>query len=416
MSADDLRIAQGQVRCGRCLAVFNALSTLYDDRPSQKSAARAETTPTSAAAETQETPCAVAEPDLSPTSDAHAQSVPVAASEEYSDPSPTDVQNVVETAVPRLESEASTVVTPALLTEHEATDTSPDDALAAQLAANDASIDDQPAANEPFIEDSDASANDRLVSEPLVVEQVAAEAEVPAPLAGSIDLSDDNDPLFMRPATEIVAAEDILTQLEESPQLAPQDAADPPAEETAATSDFTAPRRSIDWRWAVGCAVLLLLLAVQVLHINRDALATGNRTGPLLRSLYERLGAPIAPHWDVAAYEVRQQGAVGAADAAAPLTLRASIINRGERTQPLPLLRVTLQDRFGNHVALRDLQPREYLPTPQSAALLGPGQRVDAEVAMADPGGKAVGFEIDACLQVVPGRYSCANERPSGTR
>ena len=36
MAAADLRVAQGQVRCGRCLSIFNALATLYDDLPGHK--------------------------------------------------------------------------------------------------------------------------------------------------------------------------------------------------------------------------------------------------------------------------------------------------------------------------------------------------------------------------------------------
>src|SRR5579872_5862093 len=33
VTAADLRIAQGYVRCGRCLNVFNALARLSEDRP-----------------------------------------------------------------------------------------------------------------------------------------------------------------------------------------------------------------------------------------------------------------------------------------------------------------------------------------------------------------------------------------------
>ncbi|MGH8181353.1 MAG: MJ0042-type zinc finger domain-containing protein [Steroidobacteraceae bacterium] len=33
VTAADLRVAQGYVRCGRCLNVFNALSRLSEERP-----------------------------------------------------------------------------------------------------------------------------------------------------------------------------------------------------------------------------------------------------------------------------------------------------------------------------------------------------------------------------------------------
>ena len=43
VTAADLRVAQGQVRCGRCLAVFNSLVSLYDDLPGHRSSSSAAT-------------------------------------------------------------------------------------------------------------------------------------------------------------------------------------------------------------------------------------------------------------------------------------------------------------------------------------------------------------------------------------
>ena len=45
------------------------------------------------------------------------------------------------------------------------------------------------------------------------------------------------------------------------------------------------------------------------------------------------------------------------------LRVRLSVQNESSRVQPLPLLRLTLQDRFGNAVATRDLEPADYLPS-----------------------------------------------------
>jgi hypothetical protein len=60
---------------------------------------------------------------------------------------------------------------------------------------------------------------------------------------------------------------------------------------------------------------------------------------------------------------------------------------------------VTLQDRFGNRIAARDVPPRDYLPSSVAPGLLlAAGSRVDATLVFVDPGPQAVGFEIDACL------------------
>jgi hypothetical protein len=80
----------------------------------------------------------------------------------------------------------------------------------------------------------------------------------------------------------------------------------------------------------------------------------------------------------------------------------------------LPLLRVVMQDRFGNRVAARDLQPAEYLgPGAPPVSLMAPGQRVDVQVAFQDPGQAATGFEIDACMAHRDHTVSCANDPSS---
>jgi hypothetical protein len=77
----------------------------------------------------------------------------------------------------------------------------------------------------------------------------------------------------------------------------------------------------------------------------------------------------------------------------------------------MPLLRLTLQDRYGKRIASRDLKPVEYLGAHAGArAFLAAGQRVDAEVAVVDPGSNAVGFEVDACLPNGNGGVACAND------
>jgi Protein of unknown function (DUF3426) len=163
--------------------------------------------------------------------------------------------------------------------------------------------------------------------------------------------------------------------------------------------------------WTAGSAVLLLMLVVQIVHhFRHDLAANATFNGPLT-SIYAVLGIPLVPRWDLGSYEVRQLGASTAADAPGQITVRASVKNGAHQAQPLPLLRVTLQDRFGNRIASRDVPPQSYLPRAiPSSSLLSAGQRIDAEMAFVDPGSNAVGFEIDACLPAPGGGISCAND------
>jgi predicted Zn finger-like uncharacterized protein len=164
------------------------------------------------------------------------------------------------------------------------------------------------------------------------------------------------------------------------------------------------------WQWAAGSALLMLILFAQIINHQRDALATDPRFSKSLSAVYTALGVRLTPRWDLRAYDVRQLGATVEAGATGAITVRASIRNAGTRPQPLPLLRVTLQDRFGNRLASRDVLPRDYLPSGISpAASLTTDQRIDAELAFVDPGASAVGFELDACLPL-GGGIVCAND------
>jgi hypothetical protein len=97
--------------------------------------------------------------------------------------------------------------------------------------------------------------------------------------------------------------------------------------------------------------------------------------------------------------------------------VRASVKNNAGQPLPLPLLRITMQDRYGNRIATRDVDPKSYVPgaVPRDANL-GVGQRIDAEMTFKDPGQDAVGFEIDACLPNAAGRIACANDAALAAR
>jgi Protein of unknown function (DUF3426) len=134
--------------------------------------------------------------------------------------------------------------------------------------------------------------------------------------------------------------------------------------------------------------------------------------GSAIGKIYGGLGVKLSPHWDLNAYEVRQWGAAAEPGDSGTLRVRASVFNSSRHAQPYPLLRLTLQDRFGGTVGSRDLEPREYLPVvPAGNELLGAGQRVDADIAIVDPGKDAVGFEIDVCLRDAT-YLKCATEQP----
>jgi hypothetical protein len=161
--------------------------------------------------------------------------------------------------------------------------------------------------------------------------------------------------------------------------------------------------------------VLSVLLVAQAIHHNRHSLATNALLNRPLTKFYKAIGVPLVPSWDLRSYDVRQLGA--SSNEGGTLTVRASLKNNATQPLPLPLLRITMQDRYGNRIATRDVPPSGYAPggLPPEAHL-GVGQRIDAEMTFKDPGQNAVGFEIDACLATANGTIACANDQPAAAR
>jgi hypothetical protein len=163
--------------------------------------------------------------------------------------------------------------------------------------------------------------------------------------------------------------------------------------------------------WTAGTGAMILLLVIQVLNHYRNDLAATPQFNKPITALYAALGIQLTPRWDLHAYDVRQLGASVDSANAGEIMVRASVKNGARQAQPMPLLRVTLQDRYGNRIAARDVPPGNYLPRATAdIGYLPAGQRIDAEMAFVDPGSNAVGFEIDACLPAPAGGIACAND------
>jgi predicted Zn finger-like uncharacterized protein len=171
-----------------------------------------------------------------------------------------------------------------------------------------------------------------------------------------------------------------------------------------------AGERRHSWAWGIGALLLALTLAAQWVHLHRQDLARDARLGPALRGVYSSLGMPLAPNWDLAAFEVRQWGANEAPPSAGgTMTVRASLRNGASFAQPMPLLRLEFEDRFGATVARRDFEPREYLEDPaQATRQLAAGASTGAELEIVDAASDAVGYRLDVCMRNDDGAIHCA--------
>jgi predicted Zn finger-like uncharacterized protein len=486
VTAADLRVAQGYVRCGRCSSVFNALARLSDERQAALSAGE----PAAAPAPEPETPAQEERADISPLDEALARSEesetpesPTTDEEPFSedalefDPETTDVNSVFVKPPPNPQWTAATGSFKAKRaaseepTTGEATPGAPGDsqvdveidgAFLAEILREPAPADSaHPTAGPPPAELPRSAASRAPPPQQRAPPPRAGPAPAPAPPprappasvppatrappdsapergtaeadaaadraapAGSPRAAARHVPAHTRPPAEASTRSRSGAAREAEPPAREAQALQPTAEPMAAALDLdpeetTVPRGAaarfrIPWvhsqLWSAGAALALVLLAAQVVNHYRDELAASSRFGRPLTALYASLGVQLVPHWDLRAYDVRQLGASADPAGSGIITVRASIKNAGPQPQPLPLLRVTLQDRFGNRIAARDVAPRFYVPrsVPETSSLAG-GQRIDAEMGFLDPGANAVGFEIDACLPSSGGGITCAND------
>jgi predicted Zn finger-like uncharacterized protein len=366
VTAGDLRLGQGYVRCGRCSNVFNALVGLSEER---QAALKGESPASSAPTDASDPAASISELPRELSEGPDPEEVPDTALE--FDPESADLTEVFVEARPGPHDVTSGTFETIVLESGDLP----------RVAANDGEAEAQ-AANESIVQDGE-----------LATREVASGG-------ASFDRSRIETP-----------------RLRETSAGPNEDSSAPDAVAAGLASGDSAPSTRRAFTWSAGIVLAVLLLAAQLLHHHRDELAVDARYREPLTALYAALGIPLAPRWDLAEYDVRQLGASADAGSKGVLTVRASVQNSGDNPQPLPLLRVTVQDRFGNRIAARDVGPASYAGSAAAISdFLEVGERIDAEIQLADPGPDAVGFELDACLPYEGGRIACANEQRARSR
>jgi predicted Zn finger-like uncharacterized protein len=165
--------------------------------------------------------------------------------------------------------------------------------------------------------------------------------------------------------------------------------------------------------WTLAAAGLVLLLVLQLAHSHRFTLARHPVLGPPLIGLYGFFGLTLRPDWNLHAYEILQWHVGSDPTTPGTLRVRASIKNLAPFAQPYPLLKLVLEDRWGEQVRAREFEPAEYLdPTTAPDRLLAPAQQANATINIVDPGPDAEGFRFDVCLRGAAGPV-CAADVPS---
>ena len=402
LSAEVLRAAGGQVRCGKCGEVFNALAHLAEDA-SAFTVSETEIDLEFRADSILESPSPVAPPRNPPPADDFAASGPEIARLQIMDWNGDESFDAAAEEVEETESEqfgetSLEFTLPPGELDRIFVETKKKGALST-LAQPPAAPPSTPPPPHPEDIDIFIAAADAAEAAP----EAASSAEVPL----GFEVSDD-------------VRREMLSVLESPDDIEPPAGVQRPARVQRPTRSRRRQRESpFDLApqesnrtfipWLIAAVASGLLLVAQVVHQNREWLAGHAPLGGTLRALYSTMGAPVAPSANLSAYQLRQWGVTGDPAADGTLRVRASILNTAAQLEPYPLLRVTLANRFGSSIGTRDFEPSEYLGKP-TAKLLAPSERADAIMDILDPGKSAEGFEIDVCLRGADRRVSCASD------
>jgi predicted Zn finger-like uncharacterized protein len=387
LSAEDLRAAGGQVRCGRCGEVFNALARLAED---------------ATAFSMGESPLEMetrADEILQSTAMSREPAEPVEPEETTEPEAPADLAaadvEFAQLLVLELYGDERRAPTAATPTSPMAPVTPAAPVAAAVTPAAEIGDDDplQEAALEFTLPPGEL---DRIFVESrrqVLQTMPAAPAAAPTPPPQNAVEPVERPP--NRPVGLDVSEgvrREVLAGIEEM-----------------ALPEISGPsRRGLPFAvWLYAAIFLALCLGAQMIHENRAWIAKHAPLGSRLHGLYAALGVERPEAANLSAYQLRQWGVTGDSGANGTLRMRASILNTAAQAQPFPLLRVTLANRFGNRIGARDFGPAEYLGKPISR-MLAPGERVDATLDLMDPGNDAEGFEIDVCLRGIDKKIRCA--------
>jgi len=171
------------------------------------------------------------------------------------------------------------------------------------------------------------------------------------------------------------------------------------------------PHRRPWFKWAIRLTIALVLLALIAtgIHSQHGVLMRNASIAPVLERAYGIIGVTVQPTWDIAAFDIFDSSARSSDN---DLIVMASFTNRAEFAQPYPVLRVTLENRWGQAIGQEDFSPRNYLRGYVAGRNMGAGERARAEVILRSPGAAAEGFSVDLCLESVNGSFSCLADRP----
>jgi hypothetical protein len=273
-----------------------------------------------------------------------------------------------------------------------------------------------PAVELPAVETLAPSSTEVAPIQPFAVESLTAPAPEPPPLVAD---AAPRKPMAPAPVpTERVSPERVSPEHVSAEQLSPPPAPVPPApvtpppiaptpalrtraRSTTATPSFARSRAGARlsmparWRHIAAIGGLSLLLALQLLLAQRDALAADARWRPTVGALCNVFRCAV-PDWrQPEAFTMLSRDVRPHPTAPGTLRIDASFRNDARWAQAWPRLVVSLSDVEGRVVGTRAFSAREYLGAAPTQNTLASGQTAAIHLDVVEPAPGIVAFSFD---------------------
>ncbi len=148
---------------------------------------------------------------------------------------------------------------------------------------------------------------------------------------------------------------------------------------------------------SIGSLLLITLLLGQYIFFSRDHLAQQYPgTRPLLEKMCGYLECKLALQRDLSKLQLTHRDVRSHPTTPDALLINATFVNKATFPQPYPAIELKLSNLNGRLVGRRIFQPNEYLAgSPDIDAGIPPNTQVYLVLELADPGKQAVNFEFD---------------------
>ena len=148
--------------------------------------------------------------------------------------------------------------------------------------------------------------------------------------------------------------------------------------------------------WGALCLLAILGLAAQAVYYNFDAWARDNQLRPVMQDICLVAGCQLPARVDIS--QIRSSNLLVRPHPEFPNSLDINVIiyNRADYSQPFPVIRMQFSNSRGETVSSKDFRPEEYLAGELAGRNLMPSQTpIHIALNMVAPGSAAVSYQLD---------------------